>query len=486
MSLLTKSKYLIGLQCPKYLWMVFHQSKKLPKPDAATEKKFTTGNIIGELAKELYPSGIDIPSGDFMGNIKKTEELLSERVPLFEAGFMIDNLFSRVDILEPHPKGGWNIIEVKSSTQVKEINLHDVSFQKFCLEKAGVSIRNCFLMHINNQYVKKGDIDPKGIMVSEDITKEVDELTVDVEKRVKYMRGIIESEADPDRDIGKQCTSPYGCPLEAECWEFLPDNNVFHLYRGGKKSLELYEAEVYAIEDIPDDFKLNAKQSIQRNCARTGKPYIHKEEIKKFLKSLNYPLYYLDFETFNPAIPIYEGMRPYQRIPFQFSLHIVGENKKIKHVSFLAEGKEDPRPKFLEKLKHALDDNGGIVVFNQSFEKGVLKELAESFPKYKKWVELVDVRIVDLLIPFRNFHYYHPIQKGTASIKKILPALTGKGYENMSIDHGGDASLNFEYVTFQEISDNERMRIRKDLEKYCFRDTEGMIWIINELKKLVN
>jgi hypothetical protein len=484
--LITKSKYLLGLQCPKLLWVAFNDKSKIPKPDSATQHIFDEGHKVGELAKSLYPGGIDIPSDDFMGNIKKTKELSPKRKPLFEAGFKSGDIFARADILNPVGNDGWDIIEVKSSTQVKDVNLHDLSFQKYCYEKDGIKIRKCFLMHINNQYIKSGNINPEEFFHSEDVTGEVEELSKEVRERIEGMFKIIRRKECPDIDINKHCSDPYSCSLTNYCWSHLPCNCVFDLYRGGKKSFELYEKGIQAIKDIPNDFKLNDKQSIQKECEKTGKPYMHKEGIKHFLNTLHYPLYYLDFETFSTSIPLYDGTKPYQQIPFQFSLHIVKKKgAKPKHLYFLAEANGDPRKKFLEELKADLGNTGSIIVFNQSFEIGRLRELGEAFPEFKKWVESTTGRIVDLLIPFRNFHYYNSSQHGSASIKKVLPALTGKGYGGMDINNGGDASLAFLDLMFTEISKEDKKKVRQDLKKYCELDTFGMVLIIDELNKLI-
>ena len=277
---------------------------------------------------------------------------------------------------------------------------------------------------------------------------------------------------------------PYECPVK-HCWDFLPDHNVFELHRGGERSFELYEKGIQLIAEIPDDIVLTDKQALQRECARTGKTFVNKDAIKDFLDSLKEPLYYLDFETINPVIPIYDGMHPYQRIAFQYSLHVV-ENGRVTHHSFLADGPDDPRLKFLSSLKDVLGDSGSVVVYSQAFEKGVLYELADSFPGYKDWVDSVSDRIVDLLVPFRNFHYYNPVQKGSASLKYVLPALTGKDYSGLGINNGGDASIAFIKANYQSISEDRKQKIRKDLEEYCCLDTEGMIWIVNRLKELVS
>ena len=257
------------------------------------------------------------------------------------------------------------------------------------------------------------------------------------------------------------------------------------LFRSGKKSAELFNNDVRSVADIPDDFKLTDKQEIQKKCEKTGECHVQPSGIKQFLDTLNYPLYYLDFETFNPAVPEYDNSRPYQKIPFQYSLHIQQQDNKTEHFEFLAEGSEDPRPALLKNLKEVLGTKGSIVVYNQSFEKGVLGELARDFPEYQDWVNEILPRIVDLLIPFRNFHYYNPSQQGSASIKKVLPAITGESYEEMEIATGEDASMQF-FQSHIKSKSNNKEEIRKNLLKYCCLDTEGMMLIISELKKLVN
>jgi hypothetical protein len=306
-----------------------------------------------------------------------------------------------------------------------------------------------------------------------------------VPDRVKEIQKFMNSKDCPEMDIGVHCSDPYGCPVEI-CWDFLPANNVTNLYRlRKKKAFELINDGVHSIKDVPEEVKLTNNQQVQKQCELTGKPHVDKEGIKQFLQKLEYPLYYLDFETFNTGIPMFDGLKPYQQVPFQFSLHIVNKKgEKAEHLMFLADGKDDPRKKFLTELKKVLGKKGSIVVYNQSFEKRILRELGEAFPKYKNWVENTCERIIDLLIPFRSFQYYNPEQQGSASIKYVLPAITGKSYKGMEIADGGTASISFIKATYDDIDEKEKLKIRKALEKYCTLDTEGMIWIVQKLEKM--
>ncbi len=483
-KLLSKSKYLTGLQCPKLLWLEINDPKRLPQVDLATQFIFDQGNLVGELAKKLFPEGIDVPSDDFMGDIAATRDLLNERKPLFEAGIVAGRIYSRVDILRPANGDQWDIIEVKSSTSVKDVNIHDVAFQKHCCESRDLSVSHCYLAYINNQYVRDGEINPQGLFKIDDITDLVEEDSHGIRDRIDSMFEDMARGKCPEIGIGTHCRDPYECAL-TECWDFLPEQNIFNLYYGGKKCFELFDSGIFTITEIPDSYKLNGKQIIQRDCEVSGQPHVDREAINDFLGTLQYPLYYLDFETIGPAVPLFDGTRPYQTIPFQFSLHIVSNEKASpEHYSFLANSSYDPRPVFLSELKKVLGDSGSIVVYNQGFEEGILRELAKVFPEYDDWITGVRGRLVDLLQPFRGFYYYHPQQKGGASIKKVLPALTGKGYDDMEISEGGEANLAFQKIAYGDVSDEVSNKVRDDLEKYCSLDTEGMIWIVDRLREL--
>lgn len=473
--LLSKSKYLLGLQCPKLLWLSVHQPELIPEPDRKLQFRFDQGHEVGQLAKKLYPNGIDIPDEDFEANLKQTKELIKEKKPLFEPAFKISELYSRADILVPI-QDEWDLVEVKSSTEVKEVNIHDVSFQKYCYELANLKIRKCFIAVINNEYVKHGEIDPKHFFKIVDVTTEVEDISEGMGDRIVEMKKLLKQTKYKEVSIGAKCSDPYDCQLRDICWKDIPKNSVFDLYRGNKLAEELYSKGIVKIEEIPNNIKLSDKQQIQKE----NRINIHKEAIKHFLATIQEPIYYLDFETFQTSIPLYDGTKPYQHIPFQFSLHI--QDKK--HEYFLAGGKQDPRQDFLKALKNVIGDKGSIVAYNQSFEANILKQLQKAYPK-EKWITNVLDRLVDLLTPFRNFSYYNPEQQGSASIKAVLPALIGKGYEDLDIKEGGDASLAFLDITFEKLSKEEKQILRTNLEKYCERDTEAMVWIVKKLREIV-
>lgn len=483
--MLSKSKYLSGLQCPKLLWAQTNQPESLPAVDAVTQHVFDQGHLVGEYAKQLFPDGIDIAQDGFMENITATRSLLAERRPLFEAGILCGSIYSRVDILNPVGDDEWDIIEIKSGTSVRDVHISDVAFQKYCCEKAGLGIRACKLGLINSQYVKNDQIEPEELFLLEDISAKVDEASESIEERVFDLLQVIARRTCPEVTIGRHCLDPYECSLRASCWAFLPENCIFDL-RGGKTGqFALYQQGIMSISDIPGHIALSRQQQIQKECVMTGMTHVEKEEIGLFLKALNHPLYYLDFETIAPAIPMYDGMRPYQALPFQFSLHVVkDEESDPAHHSFLADGLVDPRPAILNELRRLLGSEGSIIAYNASFEEDVLRGLVEAFPEHTGWLPGILARMVDLLFPFTNFHYYHPSQKDSASLKRVLSAITGKGYEELSIGDGMEASAAYARIVYGDATEEEIARVRAALIEYCKLDTEGMIRVVDELRRL--
>ncbi|MEK6905695.1 MAG: DUF2779 domain-containing protein, partial [Nanoarchaeota archaeon] len=434
---LSKSDYVIGLECPGHLWMRYHDKENIPPHPPGLLRRFEQGNIVGQLAKNLFPEGIDIATENYNLNLQKTKELLPKQKILFEPALTVDNLYGRADILVPVGKDQWDVIEVKSSTKVdKNKHYPDLAFQRYVYEKAGLKIRKCFLMHLNNKYVRNGEVDLQNLFIQEDLTEEIDEIMAEVPKNISFLWSIVQSPAFPNTAEKNHCSLPKECLIKDRCWDFLPEHHVFHLYNG-RKNRTLFDEGIHELRDVPEERLSNAQQKIQLNCAKTGKVHVDKKQIKEFLGTLGKVQCYLDFETCSFAVPEFDGTRPYQRMPFQFSLHVIPG----KHFEYLHDGKDDPRPGFLAALKEKLPSTGSVVVYSQGFESSLLEELARDFPSHKEWVDSVLERMVDLRVPFSKFWYYNPAQHGSASIKKVLPAVVGKGYEGLNIADGDCASI---------------------------------------------
>ena len=485
---LSKSTFLMGRQCSKLLWFRYNAKDQIPAPDEAKQAVFDQGTEVGELAQQLFPGGMVVAPGIINPQevIAQTQAAISNRVPLYEAAFSFHGGYARADILVPVAGDVWDLVEVKSTTSLKEdVHLPDIAFQAFVLTGAGIKLRKCFLAHINNEFVRQDPIDPQKFFTLADVTQSVSALTRDIADQIDAMQRVIGAKSHPDIQIGPQCDSPYTCALHDRCWSFLPEASVFTLYRGGQKAFKLLELGIQKLADIPADVELTDNQSIQRSTLLAGQPHLDRPALTAFLSQLEYPVSYLDFETIGTAIPLFDGVKPYQQVPFQYSLHIVRQpGAKPEHHQFLADGPTDPRPDFMRQLRHDLPDTGSVVTYNASFETSRLKECCELLPEFKPWLRKVTPRVVDLLLPFRGFRYHHPDQHGSNSMKAVLPALTGGGYDKLTIQEGGAASREFLRVTFGQVPDEERNRVRQALEEYCALDTLGMVQIVDKLKEL--
>ena len=487
---LSKSKYLQGLQCPKLLWMSYHAKDQFPPLDPETQAIFDQGNEVTKLARTLFSDGIEIDGDpkDIEVLLKTTQELLLLRKPLYEAAIRYKNTFARPDILTPNKDGSWDLYEVKSSTEVKDVHYEDVAFQKYCYEGAGLRIRKIYLAHINNEYVKNGPIDPKGLLAQEDVTEEAQKLAMQVEERVNGMIGILNQKECPEIAIGPQCSDPYDCPLQELCWEHVPEDSVFifNRIRKDKAFAFINDGFLRAVDVPPASLKSTSHQVVYK-CHVENKTHVDPAAVRAFITQLESPIHFIDFETVGAAIPLYDGTRPYQQVPFQFSLHILrGSEKELEHHAFLAEGADDPRPEFLNRLKALIGPKGSIVAYNLSFEQGRLQESVEAYPEYKDWLSEIDGRFVDLMTPFQKFDYYDPKQLGRYSIKSVYPALIGGSYDGLTISDGSQASREYTRVTFSNgATEDERRRVYDGLLEYCKLDTGAMVEVLHVLRKSV-
>lgn len=489
--LLSKTKYLVGLQCSKALWIHYNGKELLPEVDGRLSAIFDQGHRVGDWSKKLFPTGKDLGRiGGFDKPVEATRKALRKRKPIFEASFIYNSCFSRADILAPTEDGRWDIIEVKSSgapddpADLRKVYLQDLAFQRYVYEGAGLPVRKCFLLLINKAYTRSGRIDPQALFSRIDVTERVDELLPAIHPKVEGMKGVMALPACPEVKISRHCSEPYECSLMESCWSFLPQPSVFDLRNGAKQSWKLFDRGIFRIEDAPADVALSDRQERQIACHRAGAPYMDCVAIDAFLARLEYPLHFLDFETIQSAVPLFERSRPYNAIPFQFSLHIIpAKGASARHHSFLARGESDPRPALLVELRKLLHPHGSIVGYNTSFETARLAECAVFFPESAEWVASVTSRFIDLLEVFRTMSYYHPRQNGSASLKAVLPALTGTSYEGLEIGDGDAASREFMRITFSCVGRRERKRVRRALEEYCAQDTRALIDIMQALER---
>ena len=500
---LSKSLYLNGLQCQKYLWLKIHNKEKLKKPDANLKAIFATGDEVGEKACKLFPGGKQIKYDKNIPHserIELTKKYIKEGVKtIYEATFEFDGVLVMVDILNIDSNGNFEIYEVKSSTWNSKKNLKsidtyikDISIQYYVLNGCGLEISKACVTLLNGEYIRGEKENLEKLFFHKDITKEVMTLQSKISETLKSFQSTLKiKKTEPIIDIGWHCKNPNTCLAYDYCWKEqrnIPEYSIFNIFPLSKKSkaLEFYKKGIVNIKSIPSSEKLTKAQKIKVDLVKVNKVVVDKKAIKLFLKSFSYPFYYFDFETYQQAIPKFAGVKPFQQIPFQYSLHIMRNSTKLDHVEFLAQSGSDPRDDLVKQLISDIPPDVTVLAFNASFEKSVLVELSKQFPKYKKHLQNIINNLVDLAEPFRKKYYYHPEMKGKFSIKIILPLLVPemeKEYENLEIQNGSEAMQSF--ANLEKINDqNQINRTRKNLIKYCELDTLAMVKIHDKLVKL--
>ncbi|MFU8773114.1 MAG: DUF2779 domain-containing protein [Anaerolineales bacterium] len=480
---LSKSLILKGMQCPKALYL----QKNPPdfdspaQPDLAA--KFRAGHEVGILAQQLFPGGTEVPYEGLSvsGQIEQTRQLIESGAEvIYEASFEYDGIFVKVDILVKDGDA-WQIHEVKMSTSVKEVYLNDVAIQFYVLGQAGLLISGAYLVHINNQYVRQGDIDVQQLFASQDVLEEAFARQAGLSEMINELRSRLLG-SEPQIDIGPHCKDPYECDFIPYCWQHIPDNSIFDLKGNGVKKWSLYERGIIRFDQIPLN-ELNKNQRHQVEATLNLQDSIDQQAVAAFLDTLWYPLYHLDFETFNTAIPKYDGIRPYQQVPFQYSLHVQQEpGADPQHYEFLADQNIDPRRQLIEQLLDLIPEDACVLTYNQTFEKGVLRDLANLFPDLAEAIDIRLENVRDLMVPFRKRDVYRWQMRGSYSIKEVLPAMVpGLSYEGMVIADGMAAMQ--AYHDMCEMQPGEELdQLRKAMLDYCRLDTLAMVKILEELQ----
>lgn len=496
---LSKSRFASGLQCHKRLWIEKHQPEIIPPASPSQQAIFDQGNEVGGWAHQLFPDGILLEAElDFESHLNKSLEALSLRKPLFEPAFSIPGAYARADLLVPNEDDSWNLLEVKSSTnvwddtartQIKDVYLQDIAFQMYVYRAAGLNMREAFLVFLDRDYILNGSIDPQRLFRKLNVTGAVEALQSEVPIKLAALLQMLLQQVTPNTVIGPHCDFPYECSLKSVCWKEVPEDSVFTLTRVGAKAWAFWNSGTKRIIDLPEDRKYSPSQLIQINAEHTKQPHFDIELVRQFLDGLRYPLCFLDFETIQPAVPMFDGSRPYDQIPFQFSLHLQAfEHGPLTHVDHLGGGDEDPRRAFLEALRSSLTAEGSIVSYNSAFETARLRELSNQFPDHAAWISQALLRFenADLLKPFRSFALYHPGQHGSASIKAVLPAFTDLSYDDLAVQEGGTASNQFLRLLKGLVPSMEIPGLRKNLLDYCERDTFAMVKLIEKLRLMIS
>ena len=476
---LSKSLFVRGVRCHKSLYLQKYRPELKDEVSEETENSFTVGYQIGDLAQELFPGGVIVPYEGLSHEeqIEMTAALIVQGCQtIYEATFFYSGVFIKADILH-HGDNGWDVYEVKASTGVKDYHLDDAAVQYYVISGTGLPISRLFIVHVNNQYIRQGEIEVDKLFYKEDITTIAKEKQTFIVEKIERQRAMLKGD-EPIIDIGSQCNKFYPCDFIGHCWSHIPANSLFEIKGRMDSRFSLYEKGILSMFDVPQEY-LSAKQYIQVDAAKTQEVHYDHNAVKEFVDSLWYPLYFLDFETFTQAIPPYDGLRPYQQIPFQYSLHYLehkGDN--LKHCEFLAMPHTDPRKVLIEKLMKEIPDNACVLAYNKSFEIGRLQELALWFPEHAEKIEKIIQNVRDLIVPFRSYAIYHWQQHGSASLKNVLPAMVPDfNYDHLDVRDGGMAMD--AYAAMNQSDDpDEIAKIRQSLLEYCKLDTLAMVKIL--------
>ena len=488
MPSLSKSRFQSGLQCLKRLYLECYNRELADPIDAAQQAIFDTGHAVGELARRRFPGGRLVEESylDHAGAVETTKAMLADAsIPsMYEAAVDFEGIRARFDILVRRDGQRFDLVEVKSSTSVKDEHITDVAIQLHAAEGSGLVIDRAYLMHLNREYVYQGgEHDLKQLFALEEVTDDAREYAAQsVPGALEGMWETLDLDAAPEIETGKHCEKPYRCSFFGHCHDGEPEHSVMQLPRLSDSLLErLKGSGIRSIEDIPPDLTgLSAAQLRVRNAVVDERPYVG-SGLRDSLAEIAMPASFLDFETINPAIPVYVGTRPYERIPFQWSLHVLDESGESTHREFLNPDAEDPRERFAASLLDAVPDVGSIVAYS-SYEKSVINELAEALPRYRDGLLALVPRIIDLLKVVQG-NYYHPKFHGSFSIKKVLPALVpDMGYRGLAVKEGLEASAAYAHLVTGKVPEDKDAKTRDALLAYCKRDTEAMVQVYQALR----
>jgi len=496
MIIISKTDYILYRECKKNVWLKFNRPDIYNKSELSEFEKsiIETGNEVEALARKLFPSGILIE-----GRSGEAQELTQELVDknesvLFQPIFVRDGFLAAVDILEYDPAtNGYNIYEVKATNEIKEkIHFYDLAFQVNLLKKFDVKISGIKLLHLNPEYVRRGDLDLKKMFLIEDVTKGVEEKLPEVDLEMNSALKYLSDKTEPrghccciNKSRNNHCTTfQYSNPE-------VPEYSIHDIARIGsskKKLQQLIDANIFKLNEIPEHIELSDIQKNQVEAYIFDKILIEKELIRKEFENLFFPLYFLDYETCPAAVPRFDGYSPYQQIPFQYSLHkLESPTSKLEHFEFLHTKADDPSRALAEKLQEHVGNKGTIIVWNKKFECKRNEEIGERLPEFKIFMESINKRIYDLMDVFSKQYYVHKHFRGSTSIKCVLPVLVPElSYKDLHIQEGGTASQSWDKIALGSATKEEKDQVAKDLLAYCELDTYAMYAIWRELYKILN
>lgn len=487
--MLSKTQFLYYLQCPKYLWL-YKNKKKLLEGEENLDYKKLQGESVEFWAYKEYQDIIDCKTdGGIFDDINNTQKVLkSGGKVLIQPSFSDGDLFCRNDLLVFNEvSDSWDLIEIKATTKVEDLHIIDLAFQKKCLNNCNIEIGNIYVYFVNNKYIKKGEIDSSKLIKKEDVTVRVNFIEASTNQKIKqaleFIKNILN---EPEVKILKQCFNPYECGFVDYCWKDIPEHSIYDLSLKEGHLLELVNKNKFNIEDVPEGYVTRDNKKKYYYAKIKDKISIDKNNIQGELVKLSYPLYFLDYESYSPAVPLFDGFHPYQQMVFQYSLHVIkSPESNVEHYEFLATEWENPVPELLESLTSNIGKTGSAVVWNESFEKTRNKEMAEMYPKFKDELLSINDRIYDLGVSFKNGYYIHKDFKGSWSIKSVLPVIIPwLSYKELNIQGGSDASASYRDLIGLSSNSKEKQELTQDMLKYCELDTMAMVEIFKKLNQI--
>ena len=493
MKTISKSKYLAYKNCSKSLWLLFN-NPELAKEDPTAQKHIDDGKIVGEYAKKYFSNTVDTTSYDKDGNLDisnmiglTNRYLMENKETIAEASFSFDNLFCSIDLLHLS-EDGYEIYEVKATTNVEKEHYVDAAFQKYVLERKGLHVSRVYILHLNNNYRRHGDIDVNKLFIADDISTEARFLNTlnGIREDLENINFLInQQKKEPEVLLSSSCKE---CPFKAYCHKDIPVPSVLNI-NGLRKTYEYLNEGIVTYNDVIHSYvKLNKRQRIQLEAYIFNREVtMDKPLVEEFLKTIRYPIYHLDFESIQLPIPPCDGAWPYEQIPTQYSLHIEYEDGHLEHKEFLGDS-IDPRRAIAEALCRDIPDDVCVLAYNKTFECGRLEELANLYPDLSEHLIKMKDNVVDLLVPFKQGDYYHIKMGGSNSIKYVLPALCPNDpaldYHALPVVHNGGEAMDI-YPKMLVADPKEKERIRDGLLKYCCLDTLAMVKVLRKLVEAV-
>lgn len=470
---LNKSHFLSGLQCHKRLWHEVNHQSPTPSISPDQQRIIDQGQEVGQYARLRFPDGLLIEGHGHQAIQATKDAIAAGSTCLFEAAFQYDGILIRADILQRHPDNTWTLIEVKSSTKAKTEHLWDVAIQHYVLTGVGLNICDAALMLINSRDCYYPDL--FSLFTIQDVTQEVEPLVQQIPGHLEQFKRIHGLADPPERSIGQHCSTPHDCPFQNTCWHHVPVESIFTIpYLTWAKKHTLIQQGVFAIADLPSDFQLTENQQAYVDAVQQNQPQINHAGIAVSLAELIFPIHFFDFETLNPAIPRFDGLKPFEQFPFQYSCHVLQDNGTLELHDYLHEEPTDPRLPLVEALVEHIAPVGSVVVYHKSFEGERLRNLAQIFPKYAEALLSIEARLWDQETIFKQ-HYRHPAFLGRTSIKKVLPVVVpGLNYNSLEVQNGAIAQAIWDAMICTE-DPTVRQQLRKDLRDYCTQDTFAML-----------